>query len=425
MFRKLHIQMTIFSSAITSAILIVMALVCLLISESSIRENSYITFLNNSYSCITQLEGQTVISHRWLQNVMNTYHLQIKILDNGKPLYFYSIAEQKQDMAAFQTALELSRDSHGLNLENYSSTQKLTRSANFRFPGYYACTALIPHTGGMLSMIVLYPLDSLHAQLNTQRLAFGAAVLGAIAAVTVFSWFFTKKIIRPLEKSRKDQTAFIAAASHELRSPLAVIQSGLSAIPQASPDKAGAFIEMSLRECRRMSRLIQDLLSLSSADNHTWKLEAVPCELDTLLLETYEKYENLAKEKGFRLAVSLPDEPLPPCTVDAGKITQVLAVLLDNAMNYITEGGKILLSLKKEPGSAVISVTDNGPGIPDSEKEAIFQRFYRSDASRNDKQHFGLGLCIAREIALLHKGTLTVSDASGGGAVFSLRLPLS
>ena len=423
MFRKLHIQMTVFSAAITSTILIVMALVCLLIAESSAKENSYATFVNNAGACITQMEEQPAISHRWLKTMMNNYHVRILIRDNGNPLYFYKLADFGQDSSAFSRALDLSRDSYGLNLESYSRNQKLTKSADFQFPGYYACTALVPHTDGVLSIIILYPLSDLHLQLNTQRLAFGGAVLAAIAAVSVFSWFFTKKMIRPLEKSRKEQTAFIAAASHELRSPLAVIRSGLSAIPRATPERAGVFVDMSLKECDRMARLIQDMLSLSNADNHTWRLEAAPCELDTLLLETYEKYEPLTKEKGLRLTVSLPDAPLDPLSLDAGKISQVLAVLLDNAISYVPEGGRICLSLKKEPGAAVVSVADNGPGIPDSEKESIFQRFYRSDTSRNDKQHFGLGLCIAREIAVLHKGTLTVSDAPEGGAVFSLYLP--
>ena len=424
MFRKLHIQMTVFSALITSAILIGMAFACLMIAESSAKRNSYVSFLNNAQSCITHLEEQNAISHRWLQTVMDTNKIRIQIRDNGEPLYFYKLTGHTGDSKAFHQAAALSRDTCGLDLENFSPDQKLTRSADFRFAGYYACTALIPHGNGVLSMIILHPLSGLQAQLNMQRLAFGAAVLAGIAAVIVFSWFFTGRMIRPLEKSRREQTAFIAAASHELRSPLAVIRSGLSAVPAASPAQAEEFIHMSLKECDRMARLIQDMLSLSGADNHTWKLDLNPCEPDTLLLETYEKYEPLMREKGMKSDISLPDEPFAPIMLDADKIAQLLSVLLDNALSYVSAGGKISLSLKKEPGAAAISVTDNGPGIPDSEKESVFQRFYRSDNSRNDKQHFGLGLCIAREIALLHKGSLTVSDAPEGGAVFTLRLPL-
>lgn len=106
------------------------------------------------------------------------------------------------------------------------------------------------------------------------------------------------------------------------------------------------------------------------------------------------------------------------------KVSQILTILIDNALSYVPEGGSIRLQAKKEPGAIAISVSDNGPGIPDSEKDSVFQRFYRSDASRNDKQHFGLGLCIAKEIALLHQGSLKILDTPGGGATFILKLPL-
>ena len=257
------------------------------------------------------------------------------------------------------------------------------------------------------------------------RLLFLCAVLTAIFALSVFSWLFTRKMIQPLEKSRKEQNSFIAAASHELRSPLAVIQSSLSAVPHASKEQADRFISISLEECQRMARLIQDMLSLSRSDNHTWVLNTVPCEVDTLLLEAFEKYQQPARESGKKLQIDLPEDPLPLCICDPEKINQILTILIDNALSYVPEGGLIRLQAEKEPGAIAISVSDNGPGIPDSEKDSVFQRFYRSDASRNDKQHFGLGLCIAKEIALLHHGSLRVLDAPGGGATFVLKLPLS
>ena len=97
MFRKLHIQMTVFSAAITSAILVIMALVCLLIAESSAKENSYASFVNNAQTCISQLEEQPSISHRWLKAIMNNYHVRILIRVNGDPLYFYKLTDFGQD----------------------------------------------------------------------------------------------------------------------------------------------------------------------------------------------------------------------------------------------------------------------------------------------------------------------------------------
>lgn len=178
---------------------------------------------------------------------------------------------------------------------------------------------------------------------------------------------------------------------------------------------------MNVNEC---PGLIQDMLSLSRSDNHTWVLDCTSCEIDTLLLDVYEKYEQTARHKKKQLLIELPEDSLPVCFCDSLKISQALAILIDNALAYVPEGGMIRLSARQEAASVSLFVADNGPGIPDSEKEAVFQRFYRSDTSRNDKQHFGLGLCIAKEIALLHHGTLSVSDTPGGGATFQLKLPV-
>ena len=105
-----------------------------------------------------------------------------------------------------------------------------------------------------------------------------------------------------------------------------------------------------------------------------------------------------ARHKKKQLLIELPEDSLPVCFCDSLKISQALAILIDNALAYVPEGGMIRLSARQEAASVSLFVADNGPGIPDSEKEAVFQRFYRSDTSRNDKQHFGLGLCIAKEI---------------------------
>ena len=148
-----------------------------------------------------------------------------------------------------------------------------------------------------------------------------------------------------------------------------------------------------------------------------------PCELDTLLLETYEKYEPLLREKGISMNVELPDESLSPCRCDGGRISQVLGILLDNGASYVPAGGKIRSGVEEKEKYFRIYVEDNGPGISDENKEAVFQRFYRADSSRKDKQHFGLGLCIAKEIVTLHHGSIRIEDTKGGGTTFVVRLP--
>lgn len=109
-----------------------------------------------------------------------------------------------------------------------------------------------------------------------------------------------------------------------------------------------------------------------------------------------------------------------PC--DRERIEQVLSILLDNALSYTPENGRICLSLAGTSDRPTIRVSDNGIGIPDSEKESIFDRFYRCDKAHKDKMHFGLGLCIAQEIIHMHKGKIWVEDTPGGGATFVIIL---
>lgn len=174
-----------------------------------------------------------------------------------------------------------------------------------------------------------------------------------------------------------------------------------------------------------MSLLINDMLSLSNADNHSWKMHPVFCELDTLLLDTYEKYEPLMQDHHMKFFIELPEEEIPPCPCDPERISQVLGILLDNAISYVPANGKIVLSLSQTETHFLIRVKDNGPGIPDSAKTSVFRRFYRADSARNNRQHFGLGLCIAYEIISLHKGTISVLDTPGGGSTFQISLPLA
>lgn len=229
-------------------------------------------------------------------------------------------------------------------------------------------------------------------------------------------------MIRPLIINRQKQTEFIAAASHELRSPLALMLSCLSSMNKASADEAEHFSEMIMQEGKRMGRLIDDMLTLSSSDSTHFPINKTNVELDTLILSAYEKFEPLALKKNISLDFILPDTLSTPYSCDRERIEQVLSILLDNALSYTPENGRVCLSLSETSGRITIRVADNGIGIPDSEKESIFERFYRCDKAHKDKKHFGLGLCIAQEIVHMHKGKIRVEDTPGGGTTFVVML---
>ena len=171
---------------------------------------------------------------------------------------------------------------------------------------YYACVARIIREKQNTEILVLYPLRDLNAKIKNQRIHFALIDLTAVFLLTLFSFFFTRKLLAPIERNRKEQIQFVAAASHELRTPLAVILSSVSAMKKASPEEKENFLSTIDSEGKRMSRLIDDMLLLSQADAHAFPIRLQPVECDTLLLNSFETFEPMAKEKNISFTVSLP-----------------------------------------------------------------------------------------------------------------------
>ena len=214
----------------------------------------------------------------------------------------------------------------------------------------------------------------------------------------------------------------MAAASHELRTPLSVILSAAECCRDATPERQEGFIRTIYQEGLRVSSLVTDMLTLSQSDSHRFPVRKEPTELDTLLMNSYEAFEPLAREKSLQLSLTLPDGALPLCDVDPERISQVIAILLHNAISYTPDQGRIELSLARHKERFAVSVQDNGIGISDADKKRIFDRFYRVEKSRSRKDHFGLGLSIAYEIIKAHGGSIQVTDAEGGGSCFTVVL---
>ena len=254
-------------------------------------------------------------------------------------------------------------------------------------------------------------------------LGYIALMLFGITLLCVGNWFLTKLVVGPTEEGLRRQTEFVAAASHELRSPLATLRASLLAANISdTQEDAEKFRSCALREAERMGRLISDLLILAGSDSKKWGIEKRAFDVDTLLIETHEQYESAAKEKKRRLKLMLPDTALGEYTGDRDRIRQILSVLLDNALEYSPEGSTVCLKAKRKNKKLLLSVIDEGSGIPEKEKHRIFDRFYRTDKSRSDKAHFGLGLSVAKELAQLHGGGISVHDEPEGGTRFTLQL---
>ena len=285
---------------------------------------------------------------------------------------------------------------------------------------YRAYVGTLSAHGGLQSLTVLKDIREEDAIIVRQRILYIALVVTGILLLAAFGWWFAGRAIKPIGKSQRAQHEFIAAASHELRSPLAVIQTSASAL-LAEPENASRFAACIERECARMARLVDDLLLLAGMDAKSWTVHMRPVDLDTLLIECYDLYTPLAKESGHSLTLDLPDDPLPPVMGDGQRLIQVLSILIDNALQHTPTGTHITIRPYAGAHSIRIAVVDDGPGIAPEHKAYLFDRFYRTDKARSDKEHFGLGLSIAKEIAALHGG-LSMADTPGGGVTFILEV---
>lgn len=425
MFKKLRLQLTIFCTFATSVILIAMTAVCLFLLRADASRQSFSTFEKNVASMISYLENQSVVSHQWLLELEKNYHLQVSLLDGNSPLFFNSLHHSAQMLHLFEQAKKQAAQEYQIPSADISGRRKLTENAAFSLKAdknYYASVAAIPKEQDTLRVIALYSLDGEQQAMRRQMLLFLAAVLTAIFFLAAFSWFFTRQVLLPVEENRRRQTEFVAAASHELRAPLTVILSSLTAMKDAPAQKQAQFAANIQEESQRMNRLIGDMLALANADSGSWSFRPSKMEPDTFLLEIYERYLPRVREKNIRLELSLPETAVDSQKWDPDRMTQVLEILLDNALAYTPAGGCIQLKLCQKRGKTEIRVSDNGPGIPDSQKSRVFQRFYRMDQAHHDKNHFGLGLCIAQEIVSMHQGQIHVEDTFGGGACFVILL---
>ena len=429
MLKQLRLRLTLLAAALTGAVLVVMALAALSLSEGRLQESLRANFQTSANGIVVKLQTDRVVSAAWLAQLEAGENLVISLRDGGRPITFrgaWAPATDRQvliDRAAEQgRALGVDPGLPPISILEPTSTPAFQVQGDHG-DRYLASVTLIPAGRGWQSLVLLKDIADSRREIWLLRGAFAGLVALGVAALVALCWLFAGRAIRPIEESQKRQAEFIAAASHELRSPLAVIQASLSALKTAEPGEREHFIALADGECTRMSRLVGDLLALAGADSGQWTIRPAQVELETLVLNVCEGFEGPARHAGIRLEPRLPAAPLPPCRCDGERVAQVLSILLDNALAYTPAGGRVTVGVDRGGRGFLLTVSDTGPGIPDGEKAHIFDRFYRADPSRSKREHYGLGLCIAREIAGLHRGSLTVGDRPGGGAVFTLALP--
>lgn len=235
-------------------------------------------------------------------------------------------------------------------------------------------------------------------------LIFGGLVIVVLFFVAVF---LAKKIVNPLEESYKKQRQFISDAGHELKTPVSVVSANAEMLTREIGENK--WLDNIRYENERISLLVTQLLDLARTENVS--VPMYPLDLSRLVVGECLPFESVAYEKEVELLCDVAPETI--VLGNAAQLSQIVSILLDNAIEHSEIGTEVRVSLKKERGHACLSVVNFGNEIPKEQREKLFERFYRADSSRTDSGHYGLGLAIAKAISESHNGKIEVNCYDG------------
>ncbi len=428
MFPKLEKKFVILYTLSTGLILTLILAVAFLsyLASQNSRQNSM--FQDQLFTLMSRLQSDSIFSDSYLAQLEHKNHLAIYIEENGSPFFFPGSYQTRTERGKLFERAENLAAGEGIFPNSHPISSNLLQSSLLEIRGdegdlYLGNILIIQTANGYKKLILLQDISG--SQMQSIKTLIFYLVIDCIGILLLFltGRWFVRRSLKPLEETYEKQQDFVAAASHELRSPLAVIQSTADAIADA-PEEQGRLLDVIRKECRRGSSLVKNLLLLAAADQKQWAVKKVYFEMDEMLLSLLEVYEPLCVSKNGKLLLELPDESMPKVYADTALCRQIFTILLDNAVAYGLgeDGGRIVLRATYLHPHVEVSVIDHGPGIPDGEKRLIFDRFYRQDQSRRQKEHFGLGLSVAAKLAEIQGVELDVRDTEGGGSTFRVKI---
>lgn len=410
MFRKLKLKLTLFNLAVMVVIMTITLTVVYVFMEKSILYN-----VDNTMRTMSRNLRMQAPTESRMKSAPGRFRFP-KAHDN---IYFFA---------------RLSPDGNDIELPNNSSIPKdilknLAQSArranitkgsisysgqNFRY--------LI---NSQNKVIVFANTEIEHETLERLLTVLISTGLIGVILFVIGGFFLSSLALKPIKISSDKQKAFIADASHELRTPLAVIQTTLELVqgnPNETVESQSKWLENILTESQRMTKLVDNLLTLARSDSGQLTLEKKSFELTKAVGDTVEPYIAFAQEKNITINMSL--EEITAFNGDELRIRQLLIILVDNAIKYSNNFGKIFVTLKNHPNSVELSVSDTGEGIREEDLPKVFERFYRVDKARlRESGGVGLGLSIAEWIVTEHNGSIKVSSDIGKGSKFTVELP--
>lgn len=408
---------------------------CLMVHENmKAKRNSELAYFNRmTTTLVLQLEHESDY-----QTCLNLYeerrdmYFQLSS-DTGRSLYQSEYLGDNTDIIdTFLTTLlgtegDFTFSPSSLKYNYYSRQSGAYTIEALNGKKYYCVNCLVVTDYGSIYTVTAIKEKSSFATLLKPKSGYYFCIwCGVLVSIICLSKILIRKAVKPTEKAMQSQKDFIAAVSHECKAPLAAILSSAEMIESVPniPDTVTDHVRVIDAEVSRMSRLIRDLLLLSSIDAGNWSFHMDEVNVDTLLINLYTKFERICRKKDIQLQLNIPDECCPPLYSDADRLDQIISIFLDNAVSYSPPESEISLNASVRKNELIFTIIDHGIGISEKEKPFIFDRFYQSDKSRTQREHFGLGLSIANDLVHKLEGKIKLFDTPGGGCTFKIFLPL-
>jgi two-component system sensor histidine kinase CiaH len=259
--------------------------------------------------------------------------------------------------------------------------------------------------------------------INLRHRLFRLSTIIIITSI-IASYILSRKTLKPIFQAWEKQTEFVQNAAHELRTPLTIIQAKQQLLlkePESRIIDKSEDISLTINETRRLTKLVKELMILATADSNQLEVKKELKNIDDVVKEVASPYIEYAQMQNKKLELELNCNK--EVNIDLSKITELLIILLDNAIKYTKEGENIKVITHCKDGKATIEVADEGIGISDEQKKHLFERFYRADKARTrETGGTGLGLAIAQTIVKAHGGTIKVYNNTPKGTKFVVKI---
>ena len=423
---KLRINLTLMNTGVLIGLLLFISIFLYVVLSVDVEKNVnnnleiYSSQLANNVEHLEREQNGQTVTEEEKQGYVE--YIRSLIQNNISYVIFnqnYKILDQSPSIPLEETQLiEIAMHYFNENRDKYLISSYVSGGKDYKI-----CTYMVVNKNGELKIVqVMKNMEPERALLGNAFRVIGVTVLVGASLSFLGGYFLSGRSLVPIKKSVEQQQEFLADASHELRTPIAVVQTNLEVVKVSGDETVNSqmiWVDNAYEEVRRMHRIVEDLMFLARADSGDLIVHRESVDLIYLIKDVTEKMAPLAGKKGINFINELEDDLI--MIGDEKQITQLFVILLDNAIKYSNENSLIRMVGKKTHQEITVDVIDQGIGIPADETDRVFGRFYRVDKARSRTEGgTGLGLSIAKWIVDENHGKITIESEENIGTKVTL-----